>query len=911
MSNISVVSLNACSLVRSGRIALLRNFINDTNPNIVLLQETQVDSKIKIVVPGYNVMRGDVRRGWSGTAILVDSNIPIRNLRVTGDHIHSTSIECKIGNEWLRFASIYFPHNKINETQLRNFFNKNQNTFFGGDTNGRHTTFGDENNNAYGIFLHKIQNDSNLILINACSPTCYRSANGSFIDKFLSNSKVMPIGNIQTIGSFSDHLAIQCYIPYGVPNIGLHRQKIFLFNKTSIEKLNNHILLNLKREVIPIKSNLSNGDCEQLATNVADIFDVAVNRFVPFTNSKHNILLSQQARSIQGAIRKNYRKLHSLGHLTPHHITLPYKNDIKLLKSMLGNIIDHDTAKFFANAYNSIADNRDAFKTIRKFTGHKKRETVPSSLFTDTNKKTYVVGTENIANAMANQFIGNNNLTLNYESKFARQVYDSVMTINNDNSHIGFDETISPDIAGINDLAIINGKLDPHLRGILTCGNEIIEIIKTRPNKNSTGCDMMPYTLIKSFDEEIIRDITILFNHMLAISFFPKIWQNATITPIPKPGKDGSIVSNWRPISMLTCLSKIFERVIATRINKHTGTLNIFNNQFGFLKNNSTVHALANLQSLVNEGLNAGRVTTIVALDLQAAFDTVWHSALLHKMLVLDYPILIIKTIASFLRHRSFRVRLDGMVSTIKYMLAGVPQGSVLGPVCFNIYTYDIPLHHRVNISQFADDTTLYITHDNPGLAQTYLNSYLFELAGWFKNWKLKLNEEKTELLHILGQARHTNLKLRKNTKNMKISVNGHLLIPSDNIRLLGLQLQTNNRYTTNVKIRVNKARNTRFLLRRILSNKFIDTGIKTNIYKLYIRPILMYASTVWCRQPQLSSHQMEIIRTFERSVLRQTANIRRDRGSFKHVSATDIYRTSNCNRIDRFAIQNYLNFFE
>lgn len=112
-----------------------KKFIADINPNVILVQETQTDSQIKIKVPGYNVFRADVKRGWGGTAIIVNSNIPIRNFKTSVVGVHSASIECRLDGEWKNFSSFYFPHGKLDETQIKNYFVQNRDTFFGGDTN--------------------------------------------------------------------------------------------------------------------------------------------------------------------------------------------------------------------------------------------------------------------------------------------------------------------------------------------------------------------------------------------------------------------------------------------------------------------------------------------------------------------------------------------------------------------------------------------------------------------------------------------------------------------------------------------------------------------------------------------------------------------------------------------------------
>lgn len=260
---------------------------------------------------------------------------------------------------------------------------------------------------------------------------------------------------------------------------------------------------------------------------------------------------------------------------------------------------------------------------------------------------------------------------------------------------------------------------------------------------------------------------------MLANSYFPKCWQFALVTPIPKPGKDATIMENWRRISQLCCSSKIFERIIARRINIHIANGNIYHNQFGFLANNSTYHALAKIHSDINGGVNKHMVTTIVAIDLKAAFDTIWHDGLLHMMVQLGFPILLIKITQQILRFRTFAVRINDTLSEIEDVDAGVPQGSVLGPIYFNLYTHDIPISDRIDLTQFADDTTIHIVHKDPARAQHYLNKYLLEISNYFRNWRLQLNESKTELIHVMGQIRDINVRLRRNTRKKNENYNG------------------------------------------------------------------------------------------------------------------------------------------
>lgn len=265
---------------------------------------------------------------------------------------------------------------------------------------------------------------------------------------------------------------------------------------------------------------------------------------------------------------------------------------------------------------------------------------------------------------------------------------------------IKFDHNISP-IGDKNTLIQTNRALPPHQNNILT---SVENIINTRPNKKSSGMD----TVLKTFSPTIILFVCTIFNHMLATGYFPDCWKTALVSAIPKPSKNSKILANWRPISQLCCLSKILEKIINTRILGITKTLPIFNDQFGFLAGHSTEHALGRIQNEINNGLNNGKITSFVALDLKAAFDMVWHDGLISKIIKLGINPFLCKIIKSFLKGRGFSVKLGGFITNRFNMENGSPQGSVISPTLFNLYVHDIPKHNHIRMNQFADDISLH-----------------------------------------------------------------------------------------------------------------------------------------------------------------------------------------------------------
>lgn len=907
-----IISLNTDSIVHNSRKILLNEFIKDSLGDIFLLQETKLDEKIKLHIENFNVFRCDIRRGWGGVALLVKHTIPVRNVCCIRTPFHVIFADCKINNVWQKICSCYIPHGVINiHREFYEFFSKHPNTIFGGDFNSRHSSFGDISSNVYGNALVDSASNLNLKILNPSFPTCYASIHGSFIDKYIFYNNNIIASQIEGVPSFSDHSGISIQLPgeSSCQDTPIAQKMFHLANVTNINKF-----LNRKIEFLNISttSNLAFGDCERISDTINGFMNEAVDRFVPSNKfQQHKIVLSTATRALQGRAKALQRKLHRDRGLTPLFDKQKILTEIKLIKNMILNSVNFESSKFFMNNFNSIETNRDAFRVIKNFTGHKSKSQTTGALSLDAKKNQFISGNNNIANELANRFEANHLLTHNVLTSNKNSVELAAFNLRQLNTQIKFSNDIPANIISNQQLDSVNSKLPIEHRGLLTSAEEVSLIISSRPNKKSCGNDNMPYFIMKQFNFSIIVFLATFFNHIISLAYFPKNWRHAIITPIPKTGKDSTIIENWRPISQLTCLSKIFERIICTRLSKTISNLNIFQNQFGFLNGHSTEHALSRFQSNVIYGLNNNKITTAVLLDLRAAFDTIWHDGLIQKMISLGINHFIIKIIQSMLTDRTFAVKIGNTISNIKNMMAGVPQGSCLGPICFNLFLFNIPTNPFINLLQFADDTTLFITHNNPKSAQNRLNLYLVKLTNFFDSNKLSLNHNKTELINIMGFVRDTSPKLRRNAKKMKISINGHIVEPSNVVRLLGVRFQTNNRFINHVNTQLTKAKRAKFHISKILKNKYIPRNVKCTMYKLFIRPILTYASPVWCMPPSLSSHQMEKLRIFERACLKSAANIKRPIGTYKHVNIKKIYSQARCMRIDRFIAKNNTNFFQ
>ncbi|KAL4120570.1 hypothetical protein QTP88_013240 [Uroleucon formosanum] len=249
----------------------------------------------------------------------------------------------------------------------------------------------------------------------------------------------------------------------------------------------------------------------------------------------------------------------------------------------------------------------------------------------------------------------------------------------------------------------------------------IASLLSKLPKNKAPGADTITNTALRLLPKNMVLTLTNILNGCLKLCYFPTAWKRATIISIPKPGKDPLKPDSYRPIALLSSISKIYEKVILSELQKHL-TDKIRPEQSAFRREHSTTQQLVKFIDHICNNLNSNIHTASVFLDIEKAFDRVWHDGLIYKMSTLNIPPWIIKTISSFLSNRSFCVRIEDQLSSPRAVLAGVPQGSCLAPTLYLIYTNYIPVLARgASIALFADDTMFYTFNYNPNFARIQL----------------------------------------------------------------------------------------------------------------------------------------------------------------------------------------------
>ena len=336
---------------------------------------------------------------------------------------------------------------------------------------------------------------------------------------------------------------------------------------------------------------------------------------------------------------------------------------------------------------------------------------------------------------------------------------------------------------------------------VLTCSlnvfsavteSEIRKIIAKSPTK-SCSLDPAPTWMVKDSVDELIPMVTILVNLSLQSANMPDSMKQAFVTPLlKKDDLDPEVLKNYRPVSNLSFLSKVLERVVAARLTNYM-TINQLHEpmQSAYRACHSTETALVRVQNDILRTLDQGGAAILVLLDLSAAFDTIDHSILLSRMeSVLGVKGSALQWFKSYLLGRKQRIKINDDFSENQEILWSVPQGSVLGALLFLIYI--IPLaqlirSYGLNNHGYADDTQLCLsfkkTSDNAIVKCEILNleKCLCDISVWMSQNKLKLNNDKTEII-IFGSKKHL---AELNIKSLSVA-GTDVSVASEPVRNLG-----------------------------------------------------------------------------------------------------------------------------
>jgi len=422
---------------------------------------------------------------------------------------------------------------------------------------------------------------------------------------------------------------------------------------------------------------------------------------------------------------------------------------------------------------------------------------------------------------------------------------------------------------------------------------EIEQIIKDFDPTKSVGPNSLPPKIIKQISSLISKPLADIFNKSFISGVFPDLFKISKINPTHK--KDSKlIISNYRPISLLSNLNKIIEKLMFKRLYSFLEQHKcIYDLQFGFRENHSTNHALISIVQKIQEAIKNKKLAIGIFIDLQKAFDTVNHFILLEKLKHYGISGVSNAWFKSYLTDRKQYVSIGGVDSDYTTTEHGVPQGSVLGPLLFLIYIND--LHQCIKNSStfhFADDTNLlYVPPKrirNKNIVRR-LNIDLKALNNWLTSNKISLNSSKTELIVF----REKNTPIPK----LNLKLNGTKLEPKSEIKYLGLIIDEHLTFKGHINIMNSKLKRANNLL--ALSRHYLPSSLLKQVYYAQFHSHLSYGCQVWGLRPA----------SINQTIILQKKAIRLMSFSHKYAPTNPIFKDLQVLQLEDLITSNNINF--
>ena len=358
--------------------------------------------------------------------------------------------------------------------------------------------------------------------------------------------------------------------------------------------------------------------------------------------------------------------------------------------------------------------------------------------------------------------------------------------------------------------------------------SEVSRCFSLLKNKKTHQQNDLPMFLWHSISNIIIPTITILINQMISSAQYPYIFKQATITPIHKRG-DINKPANYRPITTLHNLSKIFERILLNRITTFCRSYEILPpSQYGFRPDHSTKDAVLSMLLEIEKNAIEKSKTCCILIDLSKAFDMVDHQTLLNVLNSLGFRGHFQKLMKNYLNDRSFRIKYNNTLSENYKITRGVPQGSIISPILYSIYVNDFSIADT-KIIQYADDSTIIVKYSNLQQLSQYLDEISKSLSNYILQKRLMINKEKTKII-IFGDNTLKNVKFLETNIQISTSVN-----------VLGIFIHCNRKFNFHVENKVmpniRKVYPILYQLARIS-----DKNTKKIIFHSFILPHIIYS---------------------------------------------------------------------
>ena len=718
MHNIKIATWNVC-LGLASKKDLVKKYIQDNNIDVCCLQETELNVNLNtdlLTFPGYSI-EVESNDNKQRVAVYVSNRLNYRRRNdLEGSNNHIIIIDL-IGGQDLRIMTIYRTFKPFENMTAREKFEiqlnlvKNamsKNTIFLGDFNIDYAKKFDitySNKHLFDSFDNILSHLGLFQHVNFA--TWQRLVNGSlkesYLDHIYTNNPTL-FSNIQSVCPiFGDHLLVIIEFLTTQENENITWKRDWRFYNPEI----------LSRMLSEIDWHIDACNVQQFRNLLENKLINVIDVIAPYAKFSNNEIAQTNVNTKIKTLLNARKNLLKKFKLRPN---FDLKAKIKSLDSNIKNHFYQEKRKRVRRGI--LPGNSKSLWAAVRIAKDQNVQSFPKIIYENNVK----ISDSNVPDTVA----------LFFENKVKRLVRESV---------------INPDI--------YNGKRKIEANNSFFMGRDaILDCVASLKVKNAEGYDRIPQRVIKDGINHLIAPLSMLFKLIYETKLIPDQWKIAKVTPIPKKGSKNEL-ANYRPISNLCSMSKIYEKLILKRVIELQEMFNVDftgNQQHGFKKNKSTATAGLVLQSIIADHVDINELVGMASLDLSAAFDTVNIDLLIERIKILGLPTDVVDLVELWLKGRSFYVSIDGINSLQLDLVCGTVQGSILGPILYAIYV--TPLFDLYNLTNFADDNFIVRWNSHRGSLIVDLESSLMNITKWLRGSGLAVNESKTELclFHRLDQ---------------------------------------------------------------------------------------------------------------------------------------------------------------
>ena len=781
------------------------SLIVSNNVDVLCIAETKLDKSFpehRFLLKGYKrPYRFDVTDASGGLLVYVNSAIPSRrlpSLSLPAD-FQVLLIELNLRHHKWLVVSIYRHHSQnlpyflTKLSSIVEYYSASyESIVILGDFNGTPTSV------ELTTFMSTLSLHS---LIN--TPTCFKSADGSCIDLILTNKK----HSFQKCQTFETGVSDHHHMIYTMLKqtfVALPCKKISYrsFKKFSIDSFKVDLEKNLSE-------NTHSGDFSSLNSAL----EVSLEKHAPY---KTRVVRGNNKPHVSKALRKAIMTRSRLKNIYNKTRSRTDFENYKKQRNYVVNLNLQEKRQFFRNLSMKANDGAGEFWAhCKPFFTNKSISSETVSLLEGGE----VTQSESVVAKVFNSYFVNitKSLPINQWKPYLI-CYDIFDIIKKFSDH--------PSIKKIREFDYGDSFCFSHIYPWETYK----VLVGLNPAKSSSGA--VPAKILRSVAKSISVPLTDCFNNCIADGIFPSELKLASVIPVFKSG-DVSCKEDYRPISILPSLSKVFEKLLFMQISAY------FDSKFskllcGFRANYSTQHALLRLVKQWQACLDSrGKVGTIL-MDLSKAFDSLPHDLLLAKLSAYGFKYGSLKLMFSYLRGRFQRVKIGTTFSEWLEILLGVPQGSILGPLLFNIFINDFfAFITSCEVCNYADDNTLYSCSSTFENVVSDLESGLIKALRWLDLNQLVANPEKFQVM-FLGV----------NAKKLSLRVKDKIIISKDYVKLLGITIDDHLKFDKHINDICKKANFKVNCLYRI--RKYVDEKQASTLCNAFVLSNFYYCPLIW-----------------------------------------------------------------